>query len=266
MTLHVQAYGSGRPLIVLPSFSLDHAAMAEAVEPVFADTPGWRRLYVDLPGTGGSPPGEPRSDIVVDAVVGTIRAELGDQRFVIAGWSYGGYLAAGVTRRLPRQVSGLMMVCTGFKIRPEERDLTGVLTSIPDPEWLLDVPPGLHDHFAHAVGCQTAVVAQRIATALGRNGPTDQAYLTALRVDGFALSDENALTQCDAPVCFLTGRRDRVTGYVSLFDTLRSYDHATYAAIADAGHYLPLEQPAVFAAATQSWLSQCQDLFDADSN
>ena len=101
MTLHVQAHGNGRPLVVLPSFSLDHAAMAKTLEPVFADMHGWRRLYVDLPGTGGSPAGEPRSDIVLDDVEATIRAELGDRCFAVVGWSYGGYLAAGVTRRLP---------------------------------------------------------------------------------------------------------------------------------------------------------------------
>lgn len=90
MMLHVQPHGKDRPLVVLPSFSLDHAAMATTVEPVFADPHGWRRLYVDLPGTGGSPPGEPRSDATLDAVVDTIRAELGDERFAVLGWSYGG--------------------------------------------------------------------------------------------------------------------------------------------------------------------------------
>ncbi len=38
--LHLQTFGDGRPLVVLPSFSLDHAAMAATVEPVFADLPG----------------------------------------------------------------------------------------------------------------------------------------------------------------------------------------------------------------------------------
>jgi len=264
VTLHVQPHGSGRHLVVLPSFSLDHATMAKTVEPVFADLSGWRRLYVDLPGTGGSLPGEPRSDVVLDEVVGTIRAELGDERFAVAGWSYGGYLAAGVTRRLPEQVSGLMMVCTGFKIRPEDRDLTGVLASTPQPGWLAHVPPDLHEHFTHAVGSQTAEVGERIVAALDGNGPTDEAYLASLRAVAFALSDEAAPTPCDAPVCFLTGQRDRVIGFASLSGALGSYGHATYTTISSAGHYLPLEQPAVFAAVTQSWLAQCQALLDAD--
>jgi pimeloyl-ACP methyl ester carboxylesterase len=263
VTLHVQPHGSGRPLVVLPSFSLDHAAMGAAVEPVFAHLSGWRRLYVDLPGTGDSPPGAPQSDLVLDEVINTIRAELGDEGFAVAGWSYGGYLAAGVTRRLPEQVSGLMMVCTGFKIRPEDRELTGVLASAPQSGWLARVPPDLHNHFIHAVGSQTAEVAERIAAALDRNGPTDEAYLASLRADGFALSDEAAPTPCRAPVCFLTGQRDRVIGFASLFDALGSYDHGTYTSIGNAGHYLPLEHPAVFAATTQSWLAQCEPLLDA---
>ncbi len=266
MVLHVQAYGKGRPVVMLPSFSLDHAAMAEAVEPVFAPVASWRRLYIDLPGTGRSPPGEPRSDVVVDEVIDAIRSELGGRRFAVAGWSCGGYLAAGVTRRLPQQVSGLMMVCAGFKIRPEDRDLTGVLPSTPQPGWLDHVPPALHDHFTHAVGSQTAKVGERILAALARNGPTDETYLASLREDGFAFSDEAAPTPCNAPVCFLTGHRDRVIGFASLFGALGSYDHATYISISGAGHYLPPRAARGFAAVTHAWLAQCEALLDTDDN
>lgn len=266
MTLHLESHGSGRPLVVLPSFSLDHAAMAQAFEPSLATLQGWQRLYFDLPGTGGSAPGAPRSDAVLDEVVDTIGALLSDERFCVLGWSYGGYLAAGVTRRLRAQVAGLMMVCTGFKIRPADRDLTGVLGSTPQPGWLDHVPPVLHDHFAHAVGLQTAEVPERITATLGRNGPTDEGYLTSLREDGFVLSDEDTPTRCDAPVCFLAGQRDRVAGFMNLSDALGSFAHATYICISSAGHYLPLEQPAVFAAVTGFWLAQCHAFVDANAD
>jgi pimeloyl-ACP methyl ester carboxylesterase len=258
MSVQVQTRGEGRPVVVLPSFSLDHNAMAEVVEPVFAATTGWSRLYVDLPGTGASPPGEPRSDAVLDDVVHTIDSMLGDQRFLVAGWSYGGYLAAGLARRLPPRIGGLLMMCTGFKIRPHDRNLAGVLPSDAEPGWLADVPANLHDHFAHAIGCQTAAVAQRVAAVLARNGPTDEPYLAALRTDGFALSDEDVPTPCSAPVSILTGRRDRVAGYADLLSALGHYDHADYLTISNAGHYLPLEQPRLFEAAALSWLDECQ--------
>lgn len=156
-----------------------------------------------------------------------------------------------------------MMVCTGFKIRPKDRNLNGVLASTSQPGWLAHVPLDLHEHFTHAVGSQTAEIAARIADALVRNGPTDKTYLAALRQVGFALSDEGAPTPCDAPVCFLTGHRDRVVGFADLFDALGSYDHAAYISLSSAGHYLPLEQPAVFASVTKSWLAQCERLLDA---
>jgi pimeloyl-ACP methyl ester carboxylesterase len=264
VTLHIESNGSGRPVIVLPSFGFDHDAMAKTVEPTFRETVGWRRMYVDLPGTGGSPTGEPHSDAVLDDVINAIRSELGDQEFVVAGWSYGGYLAAGIVRHLSRQVKGLMMVCSGFNILPADRDVSGVLDSTPEHGWLDIVAPGLHDHFSHSVGLQTAEVAQRIAAALECNGPADDAYLSTLRTDGFALSDEEEPTRCDAPVSFLTGRRDRVAGYVGMFRALTSFDHCTFVADGEAGHYLPLERPHIFSTSVRSWLDQCRIYLDTD--
>jgi pimeloyl-ACP methyl ester carboxylesterase len=168
MPLHVDRRGAGPPVVVLPSFGLDAAAMAAVVEPTFDAGDGWTRLYVDLPGTGRSPAGDPRSDAVLDAVVDTVA---GAGRIVVLGWSYGGFLAAGLTRRLPRQVAGLMLVCTGFRIRPQERDLTGVLESVPEAGWLDAAPAHLREHFAVAVGRQTAEVVRRLTDVLATNGP-----------------------------------------------------------------------------------------------
>lgn len=263
MPLHAQPLGEGLPIVVLPSFSLDHNAMAAAIEPAVSTTTGWSRLYLDLPGTGGSPPVEPRSDAVLEEVLRTIESVLGDQRFLVAGWSYGAYLAAGVARRLPQRVGGLLMVCSGVRIRPKDRNLAGVLSSAAEPDWLTGVPTKLHDHFTHAIGCQTTAVAERVAAALARNGPTDDAYLAALREEGFALSDEDAVHRCDAPVSILTGRRDRVVGYMDQFEALGRYDNAGYLAAGNAGHYLPLEQPELFKAVTLSWLDECQSFSPA---
>lgn len=258
MVLDVDRWGEGRPLVVLPSFRFDHHAMAATVEPVFARTSGWARLYVDLPGTGESAPVEPRSDAVLDAVVETIGSTLGDQRFVVAGWSYGGYLAAGLARRLPRQIAGLMMICTGFKIGKEDRDLTGVLRSTPEPEWLVHAPTNLHDHFAQAIGRQTAAVARRVAEVLALNGPAADDYLDTLQADGYPLTDEHKPTSCEGPVSFVAGRRDRLAGYAGPFGALEHFSAGDYLAIGNAGHYLPLEQPELFKAAMLTWLENCR--------
>jgi pimeloyl-ACP methyl ester carboxylesterase len=256
--LHREDRGEGRALVVLPSFGLARRAMARTVEPVFPSGAGWRRIYVDLPGTGRSPAGEPRSDDVLGAVVDTVRAEVGGGPFAVLGWSYGGFLAAGLTRRMAPQARGLMMVCSGFRIRPGQRDLTGVLPSEPRPGWLDTVPARWHDHLTVAVGRQTAEVARRVAALLDDGEPSDDAYLDELRAGGFHLADEGSPGPLRIPMCLLAGRRDRIVGYAAVYDALGSYDRADFVLSGDAGHYLPLEEPALFAAAVRGWLGRVQ--------
>jgi pimeloyl-ACP methyl ester carboxylesterase len=256
--LSTQVRGAGRPIVLLPWFSLDQAVMAAAFEPVFAATAGWRRVYMDLPGTGSSPPVEPRSDAVLDAVLSTIESALGSERFLLAGCSYGGYLAAGITRRVPDQVAGLLLVCAGVKIRRAERNLGGVLASAPEPGWLRDIPEELHEHFSHAIGAQTSAVAIRVADAFSLNGPIHDDYLTVLQSDGYQLSDEKSPHSFDGSVTILTGRRDRIAGYLDQFDTLARYCHGNFVALGDAGHYLPFEEPDCFESVTLDWLAQAE--------
>jgi hypothetical protein len=118
------------------------------------------------------------------------------------------------------------------------------------------VPSHLRKHFTHAVGAQTAGVAERIVATVAVNGPTDDDHLASLRADGFALSDEAAPTPATPP---------SAVGFASLAGALGSFDHGTHTSISDAGHYLPLEQAAIFAAVTGSWLAQCQTHLDANS-
>ncbi len=241
--------------MVLPSLSLDTTAMRAAFEPVFPREAGWARIYLDLPGSGGSPPGEPASDAVLADVIATVDDLLGkDERFLIAGWSYGGYLAAAVARRLPERAAGLLMVCSGFKIRPADRDLGGVLAARPEPGWLAGVPPHLHEYLSAAVGCQTAAAAGRVAAVLAANGPVDEAYFGVLRSDGFALSDEGPPAVYERPAVFVCGRRDRVAGYRGVYENLGHFPDADYVLAAAAGHFLPVEQPDLLAGAVRSWL------------
>lgn len=258
MSLHIDHQGDGEPLVVLPAFGLDHGAMAAAVEPAFAADSTWRRWYVDLPGTGRSPSGEPSSDAVLDELVATIEDRLGTDRFALLGWSYGAYLGAGLIRRRSERILGMMMVCAGFKIRPADRDLTGTLRSRPEPDWLSAVPPYLHEHFEEAIGHQTVAAARRTSAAILANGPSDDAYLDALRGNGFALSDEEEPTTLDAPACLVTGRRDRIAGYRDAMLGAPYLPQADYVTLADAGHYLPFEQPEVFAMLVRTWLSRCR--------
>jgi pimeloyl-ACP methyl ester carboxylesterase len=256
MVLSTQIHGDGDPLVCLPWFGHDGAAMAAAFEPVFAESSRWRRIYLDLPGTGSSPLVHPTSDAVLDAVGETIRSLLGDEPYLLAGCSYGGYLAAAQARRAAAQVAGLLLVCTGTKLDPASRNLGGVTPAAPEPGWLAGVPPELHGYFGRAIGCQTRAVADRIAATFTASVPTDDGYLETLRSTGYELTRDDLATRFDASTLVMTGRNDQIGGYVDQFEDLARYPQASYVALNDAGHYLPFEQPQRFVTLVRDWLSQ----------
>jgi pimeloyl-ACP methyl ester carboxylesterase len=256
MVLSTQLHGDGDPLVCLPWFGHDGTAMAAAFEPVFAESSRWRRIYVDLPGTGRSPLVPPTSDAVLDAVGETIQSLLGDEPYLLAGCSYGGYLAAAQARRAAAQVTGLLLVCTGTKLDPASRNLGGVTPATPEPGWLDGVPAELHGYFGRAIGCQTREVADRIAATFTASAPTDDGYLEALRSTGYELTGDDLATRFDASTLVMTGRSDQIGGYVDQFEDLARYPKASYVALTYAGHYLPFEQPQRFVALVREWLSQ----------
>jgi pimeloyl-ACP methyl ester carboxylesterase len=210
MALSTTICGDGHPIVLLPWFAHDGAAMAQAFEPVFSADSPWCRIYLDLPGTGSSSPVHATSNAVLDAVSDTVAAVVGDDRpYLLAGCSYGGYLAAAQARRTPAQLAGLRLVCTGIRIQPGSRNLAGVTPSTPEPDWLDGVPADLHEHFTHAIGRQTRPVAARIARTFTADRTNDEDYLQTLRTTGFSLTEEVAGRPCDAPTTILSGRADR---------------------------------------------------------
>jgi pimeloyl-ACP methyl ester carboxylesterase len=256
MVLSTHIHGDGDPIVLLPWFGHDGAAMAQAFEPVFTEPSPWQRIYVDLPGTGASPPVEPTSDAVLDAVRETIEALIGSRRYLLAGCSYGGHLAAAQARRAAAQTAGLLLVCSGPKLDPTTRNLSGVLESTPEPNWLDGVPTELHGYFDRSIGRQTRDVADRIAAVFASAAPTDEDYLSALRSTGFELSPRDVPESFDEPTLMLVGRTDRIAGYVDQFEDLARYPRAGYVALDDVGHYLPFEQPQRFAVLVRDWLAR----------
>lgn len=262
-TEHGDAGQDGEPVLCLPGFGMDRSVMAAAMEPVLRLRPGFRRIYLDLPGHGESPAGVPSSSAVAHAVAAFIGEQLNGGPVLLAGWSYGGYLASSLARRRPAVTTGLLMICAGIKIRPQDRDLpepdepAGPAELIADPgigHWLDGVPTSLRDHLAMAIGNRTAEVAGKVAAALAASLPGDVEYQDRLRSHGYPLPDEDSTAQYPGPACLIAGRQDYIGGYADQFRALGSFPAASYSVVAEAGHYLPFEQPATFRAIVLDWL------------
>jgi pimeloyl-ACP methyl ester carboxylesterase len=280
MRLAWESRGQGRPVVCLHGFGLDRTVMMAAMEPALGRRTGLHRIYLDLPGHGESPAGPPDSAGVVGVVHAFLSEMLGGEAAVLVGWSYGGYLAAGIARRWPGRVAGLLLVSSGVRIRPGSRDLPEPSPPGP-PGWLDGVTADLRGHLDAALGHRTAAVAGRVAAALTAARPGDAEYQRRLRAHGYPLPEDTAgqpeaaadqagagASQARAgevragqsssgyagPVCVLAGRQDGIGGYADQFRAMRDFPAGSYTVLNAAGHYLPLEQPGTFGALTLDWL------------
>jgi len=252
------AGGGGVAVVCLPMLGMSRVGTAAAFGPALAGAPGVRAVYLDLPGHGDSPgAGAADSQSVLEAVCGWIEQAL-DVPVLLAGSSYGGYLAAGVSRRRPDLVRGLLLVCPGVRAGPGERDLpTGEPPAGP-AGWLTGAPAGLRSHLDRGLGQRTPGVVAAVVAALSAGGPGDEHYQDALTGGpGYALTDQDAEFVFAGPVAVVTGRNDRIVGYTDQFRALRHYPDATYSVLDHAGHYLPFERPELFRTLTQDWLRRC---------
>ncbi|MET7867121.1 alpha/beta fold hydrolase [Micromonospora taraxaci] len=245
---------TGPAVVCLPMFSMSRAATASAFSPAFAGS-GLREIYPDLPGHGDTPAHcPPTSQSVLDTVCAWLDHHV-DTPVLLAGGSYGAYLAAGIARQRPDLVRGLLLVCPGITIARDSRDLPDDPPLTAPPGWLDAAPEVLHPHLAAALGHRAPAVVATVLAALHSGGPGDATFQQKLQTGtGYALPDENAEVVFDGPVSVIAGRQDGIVGYADQFRAMRRYPRGTYAVIDAAGHYLPYEQPALLRSLTQDWL------------
>lgn len=110
---HAEHGGSGTPVLALHGAGVDHREILGGLEPVFAERPGRRRIYPDLPGMGRTPAPETltSNDDALELLLGFVHAVIGKEPFLVVGQSCGGCLARAIAHRRPRQVAGLALVC-----------------------------------------------------------------------------------------------------------------------------------------------------------
>lgn len=259
--MHVEERGTGTPVVLIHGAGVDHRILLP-LEPVFEESGGWRRLYVDLPGMGRSPVGDvASSDDMAAAVLAEVRERLGDEPFALVGNSYGAMIARRLVAELPGQVLGLATIAGVFVATHADRTAP--------PRTVLHEEPGLLDGVDPAVAEGYA----GIAVVQSREGLASYERFVhpgVLTVDteglarlgehyAFAVEPEDAAPPFAGPALFLCGRQDDVVGYADAWDRLEHYPHASLVVLDRAGHNVLLEQPDQANAAVAEWLGRVRE-------
>ncbi len=262
-TVRYRERGDGVPIVIIHGFSLDSRQMVGCMEPVFERRTGWRRLYPDLPGMGGTR-GEDwinGSDEMLEVVLQFIDQVIPGQRFVLAGESYGGYLVRGIVARRAEWIDGVMLLCPMIVPDAARRDVPAHAVFVRDEALLAAQDETDRADFAAISVVQDAYNWQRyVNEILPGAKQADYVFLQKIK-QRYAFSfDPDALPQpFPAPGLVLTGRQDQIVGYRDAWRIIEQYPRASFAVLDRAGHNLQVEQPDVFNALVHEWLDRVEE-------
>jgi pimeloyl-ACP methyl ester carboxylesterase len=249
--VHYVERGEGTPVLLLHGAGVDHREPLGTIDSAFSHTPGYRRIYPDLPGHGRTPAPESirSADDVLAALLVLIDDLVGDEPLLVAGHSAGGYYARAVAQRRPDQVIGLALVCP---LLEEVRDAP------PHTPIVQEDLDGDHDAFRGYFVVQTRAMLRSYA---GNVAPgIEAADSEALERIGerWRLTVAEPERPYAGPVLVVAGRQDSAVGCAAQWDLMEAYPRGTFAMLDRAGHALPHEQPELLGALLREWLARVE--------
>ncbi len=252
--------GEGRPILLVHGWSADRGYMLADLEPVFDEHPGWRRIYLDLPGHGSTPAPEWLSteDQLLSIVRDFIDAVLPEGRLAIAGSSYGGRLAVGLVRLIPDRLEGAGLLVPAISAPDGSLDPADVCVLIEDPSVFEDLAPDEEWMRDTLVVHERWMVDEIRAYDMPAYRRADYGFLSRLEANMQATGAAGRPgPPFERPSLILAGRQDATVGYRPAWSLLDEFPRATYAVLDMAGHQLGrIERPGPFRALVGDWLDR----------
>ncbi len=262
ITIYYEQFGSGKPLLLLHGRPLDHRSIANDFEPIFMHRSGWRRIYPDLPGMGKTRAADwiTHQDQMLDLIIDFIDAVIPGERFVLAGSSYGGFLARGLVHHRGAQINGLFLGVPAIELDFAKRDIPQHLVVHEDAEFLAALAPDEQDLKEFVVAQSMDVLAQFRQFISPAVEIADHAFLQRLsQHNAFSFDVDTLPAPFPAPTLFLTGRQDHWCGYQDAYRLLDNYPRASFIILDRAGHALAFEQKTLFRALVNEWLDRVEE-------
>ncbi|UYN93964.1 MAG: alpha/beta fold hydrolase [Enhydrobacter sp.] len=221
-----------RHLVLLPGFMCD------------ADL--WTDMAHDLERLGALHHGNVYAD---DTLEGMARRVLGGapERFVLIGFSMGGFVARVLALMAPERVTGVAFVASSARGYSEAERIARQSGGRPGnlPPRANGVAAGLHPDRE-----RDPALLDRLRSMQRRLGPEVRKRQAALvRCDGYA-----DLERIRCPALVVACRQDRLRSFDETARMARHLPYARFEVIEDCGHMAPLERPRELAALLADWI------------
>jgi pimeloyl-ACP methyl ester carboxylesterase len=268
LQIYYEIHGSGTPIVMVHGWGVDHRLMKGCMESALQSTYGnWQRIYFDLPGMGRTP-GRPwitGSDRMLEIIMEFIDGIIPDKDFVLAGQSYGGYLARGLLNKRFSRILGLLLLCpstapwtvTNGKIDKGDVPVLSVLEK--DETFLAGLSAKDRNDFGYLSVIQNERTWNRYSREIlpGVRAANNRFLDNTLGQNvPFGFPVDSLQKPFTNPALILLGRQDSAVGYRDQLKFIENYPRASYVVLDKAGHSLQTEQETLFTALVSEWLDR----------
>jgi len=265
ITIHYEVLGDGKPMIVLPGWSLNTRMTAHRTEPFFYQREGWKRIYIDPPGHGKTPGKDWITNIdgILEVILACVDKLTEGQNFGLLGRSFGAYLARGVLLKRTKSVDGIAMLNPVIIAEDDRRSLPSYQVLVEEP--LTDT--GLTMEEEELLSMSVVRTRKWLTEIRGfpqipvhENG--DIKFLETIRKDSnkYAYSfDVDTLPEpFQNPALIITGRQDHIVGYSDAWKILADFPRASYIVLDRMGH-LTEESGTLVHTLINEWLDRVEE-------
>ncbi|MCM1989359.1 alpha/beta fold hydrolase [Oceanirhabdus seepicola] len=264
VSINYEIIGEGKPIVMLHGYYLEHRMMAGCMEPVFSDKDGYKRIYLDLPGMGKSEGAEwiKSSDDMLDILISFIDKIIPNENFLLAGQSYGGYLARGIIHKMADRIDGMLLICPLIIPDHKKRRVEENVVLLKDDKLLSKLPEEDAEDLNYAFVVQSKRIYERWKNELMPGfDMADGDFLQRIQQNGYGFSFDvdKADKKVDKPVLILLGKQDICVGYKDAWNILENFPRATFSILDRAGHQLHIEQEKLFNSLINDWLVRVKE-------
>lgn len=209
----------------------------------------WTDMIPDIESLGPLHFGNVYEDDTLEWMAQRVLADA-PERFVLVGFSMGGFVARVLTLMAPERVSGVAFVASSARGYSDEETARRKAGHRPG-----DRPPRAAGAATTAMGLhpdreKDPVLLDRLRGMQRRLGPEVRERQAALvRRDGYA-----DLERIACPALVIACRQDRLRSFAEIERMAQNLPHARLEAIEDCGHMAPLERPGELAALLAGWI------------
>jgi len=260
--VYYEIRGEGRPVLCLHGYPVDHHCMYGALEPLFQNRSGYKRIYIDLPGMGLSPPSESirSADDMIERIHFLIESLIPGEPYLVAAYSYGGYLARGMVYKYADEIGGLFLFCPVSLPDRKDRDLPPHRVFSRDESFIATLGDEEAAEFGKMAVIQNEEIYMRYAREI-REPLTrgDREFIRRYVREGYGFSfPVDKIPPFEKPVQILAGRQDSVVGYRDMQIFLENFPRAGFIVLDRAGHNLQMEQEKLFCTFLSDWIERIE--------